>query len=178
MGGDALVVGRGSGGARLGPPDVQGSERCWKLVERTADDGHVIGATEVEGKGGGGGQGLEVLGEDLAAATTTLAMLHGVEEVLEDVVGALHEAAMAGNLFGESDDVAPESFSVAIEVIEDYVDGLASVLGKTTLGAASLQGGAEIADISLNVLQFAGRSFGGWRRLALQVLGHQAQGMA
>ncbi len=27
------MVGRGSGGARLGPADVQGSERCWKLVE-------------------------------------------------------------------------------------------------------------------------------------------------
>jgi len=35
---------------------------------------------------------FEVLGEDLATASTALTMLHVVEEILQDVVGAFDKA--------------------------------------------------------------------------------------
>ena len=70
--------GDGAGGQRATPVgSVELSEGARELVEAAEDDLDVVGAREVAGECGGWRKLLEVLGEDLATAATSLAVLHG-----------------------------------------------------------------------------------------------------
>ena len=76
---------------------------------------------------------LEVLGEDLASAPATLAMLHISEEILQDVVRPFNHPDASPSFSGQGDDVSPERVAMALDVVEDDIDGLSYVLGRTAL---------------------------------------------
>jgi hypothetical protein len=174
------VAGRGSEGPAL-VVGVELREGAWQVVEGAAQDGHVVRVVEVLSQGGARGQGLEVVGQDLAPAAATLAVLEAVEEALQSVVGAVHEAYAPTGLGWQRDGVAPQVLAVGLQVAEDEVDGLARVLGRAALGAALAQGGGQAVDGGLDVLKL-GESLecvGGSSRRILTAaggLGREAQG--
>jgi len=127
------------------------SESVREVFEAAAEDGDVVGAGEVAREDGGGREVLEVLGEDFAARAAPFAVLDGVEEALEDDVGAFNDADAATGRRGQGDDVAPQGRAVALEVSEDDVDGLTGILGGAAHGTALLQGNLQSRDSLLDV---------------------------
>jgi hypothetical protein len=76
---------------------VQFREGAWQVFHGAAEDGHVVWAVEVLSQRGARRQGFEVVGQDLAPAASSLAVFESVEEALQAVVGAVHEADTAAD---------------------------------------------------------------------------------
>jgi hypothetical protein len=74
-----------------------------------------------------------------------------VEEGLQHDVGALDQADPAADRGRQSDHVAPEGRTVALEVVEDQVDGLAQVLGWTALRTTLPERDLQLLDSLLDV---------------------------
>ena len=103
-----------------------------ELVEGTADEFDVVGASEVVRKRRLRRQVLEIVRQDFAATSATFAMLHSVKEAFEAIVRPRDDPDTSSSCFRQLDHMPPEGVSVAIEMLQDDVDRLAPVFSGTS----------------------------------------------
>ncbi len=87
---------------------VEISKGLREFLQGAADEFDVIGLSEVKSERSFRRESLEVVGEDLAAATSPLGMLHPMEESLQEIVGSRNDADTSAFVFRQQNDVAPE----------------------------------------------------------------------
>jgi hypothetical protein len=69
------------------------------------------------------------MSEDLASAAPPLSVLHCVPEALQFVIGSIDESK-ASDVIRQVNLMAPQRVTVAVNVIEDEIDGLSHILGR------------------------------------------------
>ena len=137
-----MVVRRASGDRARAIVCIEIGEHSGKTVEGTADDADVVWVQEIHCQRSCVRKALEVLGENLAAATTTFAMLDGVEEGFQGIVGSVDEPDAPACRLGKGNDMPPEMRPMTInalstlapQVRQDQVDGLMHVFSRTSVG--------------------------------------------
>jgi len=110
---------------------------------------------EVGGQGSGGRKDFEVMCEELATAASAFAVLDGMEQRFEVIVGALHEADASVGAFGNRDGMSPKMRAVTIQMRQDQVDGLARVFSGTSVRTLLSERSGEFADGGSDVLELA-----------------------
>ena len=111
----------------------------WKVRKRSAQDFNIIGTAQVGRQCRRRRKSFEILGEDLAAAASTLAMFQRAEPGLQDVVRAIDQTYASAAFLRNRNDMPPEVGAVTIEVRQDEIDCRAQILGGAAFGASLLQ---------------------------------------
>jgi hypothetical protein len=130
------------------------------IVQRAAQDLHIVRVVQIVYKSGSGRQVFEILGQALAASTAALVVFHRVEKALEDVVRSVHESPAATCLGGKLDFVAPQVLAVLSEVAEHGVDGLSGIFRGTALGAPGFERFGQLLDLLADVAKRCRLLFG------------------
>jgi len=125
-----------------------------EMVDRTADNGDIVGMDEIDGQGGSGWKALEVLGEDLAATAAAFAVFDGVKEGFQIVVGASDQPNASASGRGKRDDVPPKMRAMTIQMREDQIHSLTHVFSGTSLWTPLSEGFDEGIHSRLNVVEF------------------------
>ncbi len=107
-------MGRASGDRAGTVGRIEVGKGVGKVVERTTDNGDIVGVGKIDGQGGSGWKALEVLGEDLAATAAAFAVFDGVKEGFQIVVGTSDKPNASACGGGKRDDMPPKMRAMTI----------------------------------------------------------------
>jgi hypothetical protein len=87
---------------------------------------------------------LQILGEVLSAATPPLIVLELPKEILCWKVGSNHQPDTTSGTHRQTDCVTPEVSAMDLDVLQDDVNGLADILGRSSFGPPFLERGDQL----------------------------------